>query len=164
MYKKLKFDHTNKWYMHDPESVPENETHELHWDLGIQTDHLIAARLLDIEIVDKKENLPNCRLYCPSWPQSKIERKQKERWIPGPCLRIEKTEEHKSDRDTNCNRCSWNSYQTIGKRTGGPSEQQDYWARPEYWEESWRLEETCRHSNSSDKPSASTSVKKSQKR
>ena len=26
-----------------------------------------------------------------------------------------------------------------------------YWERPEYWEESWRLEETCCHSNSSEK-------------
>ena len=27
--KKLKFDHTNKRYMHNPESVLENETHKL---------------------------------------------------------------------------------------------------------------------------------------
>ena len=27
--KKLKFEHTNKWYMHAPESVLENETHKL---------------------------------------------------------------------------------------------------------------------------------------
>ena len=25
-----------------------------------------------------KKNLPNCGLCCPGWPQSKIERKQKE--------------------------------------------------------------------------------------
>ena len=31
---------------------------------------------------------------------------------------------------------------------------------PEYWEESWKLEETCCHSNSSRKPSANTGVKK----
>ena len=30
--KKLKFDHMNKWYMHNPESVLENETHKLFWD------------------------------------------------------------------------------------------------------------------------------------
>ena len=30
-----------------------------------------------------------------------------------------------------------------------------------YWEESWRLEETWCHSNSSEKPSASTDVKNS---
>ena len=27
--KKFKFDHTNKWYMHNPESVLDNETHKL---------------------------------------------------------------------------------------------------------------------------------------
>ena len=31
----------------------------------------------------------------------------------------------------------------------------------EYWEESWRLEETCCHSDSSEKPSASAGVKNS---
>ena len=28
---KLKNDHTNKWYMHNSESVPENEMHKLLW-------------------------------------------------------------------------------------------------------------------------------------
>ena len=27
--KKLKFDHTNKWYMHNPESFQENEMHRV---------------------------------------------------------------------------------------------------------------------------------------
>ena len=34
--------------------------------------------------------------------------------------------------------------------------------RPEYWEESWWLEEICSHSNSSERPSANTDVKNSQ--
>ena len=33
--------------------------------------------------------------------------------------------------------------------------------RPESWDESWRLEETCCYSNSSEKPSANTDVKNS---
>ena len=37
--KKLKFDHTNKWYVRKPESVLENETHKLFWDCEIQTDY-----------------------------------------------------------------------------------------------------------------------------
>ena len=32
---------------------------------------------------------------------------------------------------------------------------------PEYWEESWRLEDTCCHSNSSERPSANADVKNS---
>ena len=39
-----------------------------------------------------------------------------------------------------------------------------YWNRPEYWEESWRPEETCWHSNASEKPSANAGVKISHKR
>ena len=43
----------------------------------------------------------------------------------------------------------------------GLSKWQHYWERPESWDESWRLEETCCHSNSCEKPSANTDVKNS---
>ena len=42
-----------------------------------------------------------------------------------------------------------------------PSKQKHYWKRPEYWEESWRLEETWCHSISSERPSAYADVKNS---
>ena len=42
-----------------------------------------------------------------------------------------------------------------------PSKLQHYWERPEYWEESWRLEETRCHLNSSERPSANAGVKNS---
>ena len=41
--KKLKFDHTTKWYMHKLETVLENETHKILWDFEIQTDYQILA-------------------------------------------------------------------------------------------------------------------------
>ena len=44
MCKIFNFDHTNKWYMHNPAPVLENITHKLLWDFDIQTDHLISAR------------------------------------------------------------------------------------------------------------------------
>ena len=47
MCKEFKFDHTNKWYMHKPAPVLENDTHKLLWDFNIQTDHLIPARRPD---------------------------------------------------------------------------------------------------------------------
>ena len=34
--KKFKFDHTNKWYMHNPASVQENDTYKPLWDFDIQ--------------------------------------------------------------------------------------------------------------------------------
>ena len=77
------------------------------------------------------------------------------------------TVEHKSDCHTNCDWCSWYSHQSIIKRTEGLgnirmrlSKLQHRWDRPEYWEESWRLEETC-HSNSSERRSAYAGVKHS---
>ena len=36
-----------------------------------------------------------------------------------------------------------------------------YWERPDYWKESWRLEETCCHSDSSEKSSGNADVKNS---
>ena len=44
-----------------------------------------------------------------------------------------------------------------------PSKLQHCWERPEYWEESWRLGETCCHSNSSERLSANADVKNSQR-
>ena len=55
LHKELKFDHMKKWYMHNPESVLENETQEILWDFEIQTDHLISARQADLVIVKKKK-------------------------------------------------------------------------------------------------------------
>ena len=54
MYKKLKFDHANKWYMDNPAPVLENDTHKLLRDFDIQTDYLISARRPDLKIINKK--------------------------------------------------------------------------------------------------------------
>ena len=43
----------NKWYMLNPESVQENETHKLLWDFEIQMGHIISARRPDIVIIIK---------------------------------------------------------------------------------------------------------------
>ena len=75
--KKFQFDRTNKWYMHNP-SVLKNDSHKLLWDFDLQTDHLITTRRPDLIIINKKENLRNCGLCCPSGPLSKIERNWKE--------------------------------------------------------------------------------------
>ena len=70
MCKKFKFDHVNKWYMHNPAPVLEKDTHKLLWDFDIHTDHLISARRPDLIIINKKkkrkkkENLQNYWLCC----------------------------------------------------------------------------------------------------
>ena len=76
------FNHTNKWYMHSPESILENETQKFLLDFEIQTDHLISARRADIVIVNiKNENLLIGGLCAPGRLQNKIKRKRKEKWI-----------------------------------------------------------------------------------
>ena len=55
MCKKFKFDHTNKWYMHNPAPVLENDTHKLQWDFQIHTDNLISARRPNLIIINKKK-------------------------------------------------------------------------------------------------------------
>ena len=55
MWKKFKFDHTNKWYMHNPASVLENDTHKLIWDFDIQTGHLIPAWRPDLIVINYKK-------------------------------------------------------------------------------------------------------------
>ena len=47
--------------------------------------------------------------------------------------------------------------------SGGPSTLLYYWDQPEYWDESWRFEETCCHSNFSERPSANAGVENSQR-
>ena len=44
MCKKFKFGNANKWFMHNPAPVLENNTHKLLRDFDIQTDHLILTR------------------------------------------------------------------------------------------------------------------------
>ena len=39
LFKKFKFDHTNKLYKYNPVSVIENDTNKLLWGVDIQTDH-----------------------------------------------------------------------------------------------------------------------------
>ena len=80
LYKKLKFDHVNTWYIHNLESALKNETHKILWNFDIHTDHQISARQSDLVIFSKKtENMPNCRFCRPGRPQSKIEGRRKER-------------------------------------------------------------------------------------
>ena len=55
MCEKFKFDHTNKWCMHNPAPVLENNTHKLLWDFDIHMDHLISARRPDLIIINKKK-------------------------------------------------------------------------------------------------------------
>ena len=43
--------------MHKPESVQENETHEIFLDFQIQMNHLVPARRSDLGLTKKKKDL-----------------------------------------------------------------------------------------------------------
>ena len=57
MCKKFKFDHINKWYMHNPAPVLENIPLKLLRDVYIHTDHLISSRKPDLIIINKKKRI-----------------------------------------------------------------------------------------------------------
>ena len=57
MCRKFQFDHTNKWYLHNPAPVLENDLHKLLWDFNIQMDHLIPARRPDLIIINKRKRI-----------------------------------------------------------------------------------------------------------
>ena len=62
MCKKFKFEHANKWYLHNPAPDLECDRHNLLWDFNIQTDHIISARTPDLVINKKKKKKKICKM------------------------------------------------------------------------------------------------------
>ena len=50
LWKRSKFDHTEKCYMHKLESVQENATQKILWDFKIKMDHFILARRIHLKV------------------------------------------------------------------------------------------------------------------
>ena len=79
--------------------------------------------------------------------------------------------EHESVSDINCNQCAWNNAKWLGKGTGrlkmrGQVETIQTKAllrSARILKKSWRLEETCYHTNSSERLFANAVVKKTLK-
>ena len=113
-------------------------------------------------------NLSTSELCCPGGLKSKRQRKWKERQVLWPCQRNKKK--------------LWNMKVTViiiatgvfrtnpkglvmgledlkSENEQRPSKQKHCEGRLEYWEESWRFEETCCNSDSNEGPSANVSVK-----
>ena len=160
MCKKFKFDHTNKWVMHNLE----NDI--LLWDFDIQTDHLISARRPDLIIINKKKKTRICKIVdfvVQVDHRTKLKECEKKHKYLVLARELKKL---------------WNMKVTFitivtgafGTVTKGllklvdewtSSKLQHYWERPEYWEKSWRLEETCCHWHSNERPSPNADVKNS---
>ena len=100
----------SKWYIHNQQSVLENETHKLLRDFEILTDHLISARLADIVLVNKKKKKKKrkkkrtCQIvdFVIS-ADHRIQQKKAKREMNTLTLleNLKKTMEHEYDGDTN---------------------------------------------------------------
>ena len=102
LYKKLRFDHSTKWYKQKHESLLEIETHKIPWDFELQTNHLISARIPDLVLIIKKKNSSHSEFCHPSGPQNENKRMQKDGQILWSCQRTKKAVEHEGDGDIKC--------------------------------------------------------------
>ena len=109
MCKKLKFDHKNKWDMHNPASILENDTHKLLWDFDIETDHLILARTPDLIIINKKREIWKIvDFVVPVDHGITLKECEKKDKYLDLARELKKTMEHESDDYTNCD-CAFNT-------------------------------------------------------
>ena len=170
MCKKFKLDHANKWYMHNPAPVQENDSHKLIWDFDIQTDHLISAWKPDHIIINKKIIFKIIDFAVPAVHRIKLKECEKRDKYLNLVRELKKLLNMK----VKIIQIMTGAFGTVtkgllkgledlevGGLSGRPSKQQHYWKLPEYSEESWRLEETCCHSIYSEIPSAYADVKTS---
>ena len=63
----------------------------------------------------KKQNLPNSRRCRPGGPQNENQRNEKSDKNLDLARELKKAMEHEGDGDTNCNWCTWNDLQRLGK-------------------------------------------------
>ena len=75
--KKVKFQHTNKWYKHKPEAILENETRGNLWNLDILTYCAILARRPDVILMNKWKKI--CHLVDFAVPED-FRKKLKGKW------------------------------------------------------------------------------------
>ena len=144
--------------MHNPAPVLENDSHKLLWDFNIQTDHLIPARRSDLIIINKKKKKRTCKIVDFAVPADhRI--KQKECEKKDKYLDLARELKKLRNMQVTIIPIVIGAFGTVTKWR--PSKRQHCWELPEYKEKSWRLEETCCHSDFSEKPSAIADVKSS---
>ena len=113
--------------MHKPESVLENETHNILWDFEIKTDNLIPARRPDLVLINKKER--TCQLVdfaVPADHRVKLKENEKMDKYLDLARELKKLWNMKSESDTNCSWCTWNGPKRIGKGFGKSGDQRKY--------------------------------------
>ena len=170
---KFKFAHTHKCNMQNSAPVLENETRTLLWDFNIQTDHLISSRRPDLIIINKRKRehfFLTCKIVdfaVPADHKMKLKEIEKNDKFLDLARELKKI----SNMNVTIIPIVIGAFGTVTKgllkglgawrlaEEWRPSKLQHCWERPKYWEESWRLDETCCHSGSSERPSAIADVK-----
>ena len=110
----------NKWYMHNPAPVLENDTYKL-----IKKDHLILARRPDFIVINKKKKRRTCKIVefvVPADNRIKLkecEEKDKYHELAKELKKKKKTAEQERDNCINCDWCSYDSNKRTIKGTGG---------------------------------------------
>ena len=126
--KKLKFDHTARWFMYKTEFVLEKETHIIPWDF------------------------PNRGHFLLGRSQNSKQRKGKQRWrwwlYQMSLIYLEWSPKTFWE--------GWWSGKSEDERRS--SKLQYCWGRPEYWDESLRIEEICCHLASSIRPTGNAGM------
>ena len=102
--KKFKFDYTNKWYMHNPISLLENDTHKL---FGQVTRPYYNQQ--------KKRTCRIVNFAVPADHRVEFFLSEKENKYLELTSEMKKKVEHESDFYTNYNWCSWNSNKGLIK-------------------------------------------------
>ena len=116
---KLNFEHTNKWYVHNPGCVHVNEMQKHLWDFEMKADHVISGIRPELVIFNNKKRCYQIVDFVISAEHGvKVKRKGKERQLLIFCQWVEKTREHESEGDTNCNWCAWNGHEMLGTGAG----------------------------------------------
>ena len=117
--KTFKFDHTNKWYVHKPESVLEYETHKhlCFWDTNKSPNFGQTTRPYNNQ--RKKRNCRIVDFAVPTDSREKLKENEKKDKYLELTRELEKTVEHENNYHTNCNWCTWYSHQRICQRTRG---------------------------------------------
>ena len=118
--KRLKFNHNSKWYIHEPESVQENEMPKFSGTLKYKQITQFRPHHETWYQLTRRKQHAKC-IFLFQWTK-----KQKDGQILGSCQRAEEAIEPEGDGDTTCIWCTWNSPQRPGKETGDTGNQRKY--------------------------------------
>ena len=154
--------------MHKPESILENETHQILWNFDMKMNHLISVRRSDLVIINKKKRTG----YREGFAVTADHRvKIKENGKRDKCLNLASELKKLWSMRVTVMANVVDSFGTVPKGLERGLKELEIsgrmrhcWDRTEYWEKSWRPEETSYFSESNENPPDNACVKNSQKR